>query len=346
MSKQKYLFFYSLTVFCLIIISCRSNRRNPDISGVKVNKVNIIRFERELFNSDTAHWAAAMGNLYKKYPDIMEVFTEQVMRFGPPDKPKALTGLKNYTGNRYIREVYNDCQKIYPDMKTEENAITEAFRHIKYYYPKDTLPHVYTVLSNFSTPTVFTYENGLGISLDMYLGVNYRIYDSIPDYPDYLKKRFTREFILPDVVKTVFEKKYDYDKMTDQTMLSQAIFLGKQLYFLDMVTPNMPDTLKIGYSKDQMKWCVDNAGLIWNHVVTHEILYNTKGARNDKYLKDAPFTNDEDVPRESSPRLGEWVGWQIVRQYMDNNPDVTPQQLFEDKDYKKILALSKYKPKI
>ena len=346
MLKQKYLFFYSLVVFCLIIISCRNSRKNPDISGVKVNNVAVIRFEKELFNLDTSKMEASVAALCKKYPDIAEVFTDEVMRFGPPGKFKAINGLKNYISNRYIREVYNDAQKIYPNMKPEESAITEAFRHIKYYYPKDTLPHVYTVLSNFSTPTVFTYENGLGISLDMYLGVNYRIYDSIPDYPDYIKLRFTREYIVPDVVKALFEKKYDYDKMTDQTLLSQAIYLGKQLYFLDIITPDMPDTLKIGYSKSQMKWCNDNSGLIWNHLVTHDLLYNTKGSRNDKYLKDAPFTNDEDVPRESSPRLGEWVGWQIVKQYMDNNPDITPQQLFEDKDYKKILTLSKYKPKI
>jgi len=346
MSKQKYLIFYSLLIFSLIIISCRNNRRNPDVSGIKVNKVAIVRFDRELFQADTAHWAAAMASLYKKYPAILEVFTEQVMRFGIPDKPKAIIGLKNYISNKNTREVFNDCQKIFPDMNKEEGALTEAFRHIKYYYPNDTLPHVFTVMSFFSTLSAFTYENEVGISLDMYMGANYHIYDSLPDYPDYIKQRFTREYIVPDVVKTIFEKKYDYDKMTDQTLLSQAIYLGKQLYFLDLITPAMPDTLKIGYTKDQLKWCNDNAGYIWNHLVTDELLYNTKGTRNDKYLKDAPFTNDADVPRESSPRLGEWVGWQIVRQYMDNNPDITPQQLFEDKDYKKILTLSKYRPKI
>jgi hypothetical protein len=42
--------------------------------------------------------------------------------------------------------------------------------------------------------------------------------------------------------------------------------------------------------------------------------------------------------------LGTWVGWQIVRKYMDRNPKVTLQELMADDDYQKIFNESKYKP--
>jgi hypothetical protein len=40
-----------------------------------------------------------------------------------------------------------------------------------------------------------------------------------------------------------------------------------------------------------------------------------------------------------------WVGWQIVRKYMQENKDVTLQQLMAQKDAQYILNGSKYKPK-
>ncbi len=64
------------------------------------------------------------------------------------------------------------------------------------------------------------------------------------------------------------------------------------------------------------------------------------------YLTDGPFTAGLGDKNESAPKLGVWIGWQMVRKYMLENPDVTLQQLMADTDAQKILVKSKYKPKI
>ena len=64
-----------------------------------------------------------------------------------------------------------------------------------------------------------------------------------------------------------------------------------------------------------------------------------------KYLTDAPFTPGLGDHNESAPKLGIWIGWQIVKKYMDKNPDVTLQQLMKETDAQKILHASRYKPK-
>ena len=63
-----------------------------------------------------------------------------------------------------------------------------------------------------------------------------------------------------------------------------------------------------------------------------------------KFLNPAPFTPGVGEKNDSAPRLAVWTGWQIVKQYMDNNPNVTLQQLMGDNDAQKILNGSKYKP--
>jgi uncharacterized protein YjaZ len=42
--------------------------------------------------------------------------------------------------------------------------------------------------------------------------------------------------------------------------------------------------------------------------------------------------------------VGQWLGWQIVRSYMENNDDVTLEQLLA-MNTKTIFENSKYKPK-
>jgi hypothetical protein len=39
------------------------------------------------------------------------------------------------------------------------------------------------------------------------------------------------------------------------------------------------------------------------------------------------------------------LGWQIVRNYMKNNPKVTFQQLMEEEDAQKIFSKSNFKPR-
>jgi hypothetical protein len=62
-----------------------------------------------------------------------------------------------------------------------------------------------------------------------------------------------------------------------------------------------------------------------------------------KYTSDGPFTSV--LSKQAPARIGHWVGWQIIRQYMNNNPDVSLEQLMQENDAQAILKKSKYKPR-
>ncbi len=49
--------------------------------------------------------------------------------------------------------------------------------------------------------------------------------------------------------------------------------------------------------------------------------------------------------KDAPAMIGNWVGWQILRSYMNNNSDVSLQDLLAEMDAKKILKFSGYKPK-
>ena len=59
-------------------------------------------------------------------------------------------------------------------------------------------------------------------------------------------------------------------------------------------------------------------------------------------MTDAPFTAG--FAAESPGRLGAFIGWQIVREYMKESDGSTLKQLMENTNSQQILKVSKYKP--
>ena len=61
-----------------------------------------------------------------------------------------------------------------------------------------------------------------------------------------------------------------------------------------------------------------------------------------KFTGEGPFTTG--FVKESPARTGVWIGWNIVKKYMDKNANISLDQLMHETDAQKILSLSKYKP--
>ena len=78
-------------------------------------------------------------------------------------------------------------------------------------------------------------------------------------------------------------------------------------------------------------------------LIDQELLYSSDPLVIRKYMQDGPFTAG--LPEGSPAMLGKWVGWQIVRNYMQKNDDVTLSNLFGVTDSQVILSQSGYKPK-
>ena len=73
------------------------------------------------------------------------------------------------------------------------------------------------------------------------------------------------------------------------------------------------------------------------------MLYTTDQAEIIKFTSEGPFTSA--LSKEAPPRIGHWIGWQLVRQYMNNNPKTSLQNLINEVDAQTILTKSKYKPR-
>jgi len=230
-------------------------------------------------------------------------------------------------------------------MEKQNAELTDAFRRIKYYYPDKSLPKVYAYFSGFKAQTTIG-DGYFGIGLDMFLGANSRFYPALREtFPHYLSRRFTPYYIAPRVVEGIAREDMFPENESDKTLLSKMIYAGKVLYFMDHILPNTADTLKIGYTASQIKWCTEFEGQIWGYFLEENLLYETDYQKIQTYVNEAPFTPGLGEHNESAPKLGIWAGWQIVKKYMAEHKEVTLQQLMAQGDAQKILNESKYRPK-
>lgn len=320
---------------------------------IKKMKIYIIPFVVSLF-------FLSCGQKSKIEKAVAEVPVElKVVRFDKlffESQPKDLNKLKNEfpfffplgnddevwlekMQNAQWRELYSEVQKKYADFEPTKSELTSLFQHIKYYFPKTKTPKIITVISEMDYNNKAIYADSLVlISLEMYLGKEHKFYQ----FPNYIKQNFEQEQIMPDVVSGFF--KYKTTPNQEKSLLSDMVYAGKELYLKDMFLPDYSDADKMGYTPEQIKWCEENESYIWRYFIEKEMLYSDDQKLIPRFINPAPFSKFYlEIDNESPGRVGSWIGWQIVRSYMNNN-EVSLQGLLKA-NAKEIFEKSKYKPK-
>lgn len=324
-----------------IFFSCKQDKK-PDVSEIKV-AIKIQRFDQDLFQGKGKNVAQTDLALRNKYGFFYEDFTQRMVGDQKLNSIEILAIL-------YKDQAYTDLNKevdsVYPNLNNIEEELSQSFKYIKYYYPKTKIPKFVSYLSGFAYQVTLG-NDYLGIGLDMFLGKNSKFYPAIvQSVPMYASRRFTPQYIVPRVNEVFAREELFKERDEDQNLLSKMIYNGKILYFLDQVLPETtPDSVKIGYSAKQMEWSKNFEGNIWGLLLQNELIYQSDMQKIQVFISDGPFTPGIGDKKESAPKLGYFIGWQIVRKYMAENPSINLQQLMADTDYQKILTKSRYKPK-
>lgn len=339
---MKHIQIYLIFTICLGIYSC-DNKKTADVSDIKLN-ISIQRFDKE-FDQVGAD-VAGQQTLRNKYEWFYDDYTGGMLGVGTIADPQFGANVSAVVGNTDYKELKAATARTFPSLETQEEEITHAFKTIRYYYPKQKFPRLISFISGFAVQTPVG-NDYIGIGLDMFLGKSgEKFYPALrQSIPHYIARRFSPEYISLRVAEVFLREEMFPERDEDRTLISKMIYNGKILYMMDQLFPDKTDSLKIGYTKEQLEWCTENEGGIWAYLLQNDLLYNSDYMAIQKYLAEAPFTPGLGENSSSAPKLGIWVGWQIIKEYMDRNPDVTIPELMAETDAQKILKASKYKPK-
>ena len=314
--------YFLLLIFCFVLFSCdKKSKVEKEVEKIPV-KLKVIRFDKAFFETKPQD----LQNLKAEYP------------FFFPEGENDTVWVEKMQ-NPLWRELFQEVEKKYPNFDSQTEEIEALFKHLKYYFPNTILPVVYTVIAEMDYNNKVIYANDkMVIALELYLGKGHKFYQ----FPDYLKQNFEPRQLLPDIVTNYSLRKIP--PSSDKILLSQMIYYGKQLYLKDITLPDYTDAEKIGYTPEHITWCKENESYMWRYFIDKELLYSSDSKLPNRFINLAPFSKFYlEIDNESPGRVGTWIGWQIVRSFMENN-EVSLQEMLKMNE-KELFEKSKYKPK-
>lgn len=322
---KKSLQYFFIALLAIAFLSCADDKKIAE----EIKKVPVVlivkRFDKEFAESDTTD----LAKLKASYPYLF-----------PTQFSDSLWKAKLNTDTLQL-ELEQEVLAKFEDFAVFEDSLELMFKHAKYYLPRLTVPQVVTVISEVDyNNRVILSDSLLLLGLDNYLGSGHRFYAGLPNY---VSKGLAPEFMLSDITGAMAKKVNHYPR--NRTFLSRMIYYGKELYLKDKLIPWQSDGQKIGYTLEELNWANENEEQIWRYFIENELLYNTDTELEKRFLDPAPFSKFRlELDSETPGRLGRYIGWQIVRAYADNYPDMPVQDVLEA-PAEEIFKKSNYKPK-
>jgi len=340
------LFLLPAAILLACLAGCGKGKDIPDVSNITI-PVEMKRFERDLFSLDTNNMAAGLANLETDYGEFGDLFFRKIL--GSKDSTVAPEGheafVRGFITYPAVRHLYDTCQVVFPNLDGLKKDFGQAFQFYKYYFPLQPLSgEVVTYISEYSIGGFLYDGNSIGVGLDFNLGEKYpyqQYNPTNPNFSQYLTSSFNKDHIVQKSMKLLVQDLNG--PPSGNRLLDFMIHNGKELYILDHLLPYAPDSVKLEYSQPQVDWCNENEANIWAYLVSENLLYSTAWKDFRKLVEYSP--NSPGMPDEAPGRTANWLGWQIVKAYMEKHPGISFEELIALKDSQAIMDGSKYKPR-
>lgn len=327
-----------LLLTILLAAGCNWFSNKPDVSHIEVD-FKLIPFYEELFSISPDSIESQIEPLREKYPNYLTAYSEGVIGVGHPDDDEYAGNLSKFLTYEPNQQVLDTCKMVFSDKEALKQEISQAFRHYKYYYPEREVPDVYLHISGFNQSMVVD-SGWVSASVEKYLGSDCIFYEWL-ETPLYLRQNMEPENLVPDVMKAIGMTEYSYNDSIDD-LISQMVYHGKILHFVEHTIPDIPDTILFGYSEEQMEWCENNEGFMWQSIVENKHLFSTDPMLIRKYVGAAPFTSV--FGQESPGRTGRYIGYKLMESWAKRNSEEDFKDMMEEADPHRIMSQAGYRP--
>ncbi|MGC4130186.1 MAG: gliding motility protein GldB [Bergeyella sp.] len=323
-------FFRNMAVVSVFVFSFQSCKKeavknwNAEIKN-PVQNIEFTDLSKELYDP-----AVSLETFKSKYPWFQGTVTDEDFEIRRKD-PEEI-------------KIYKEAiAKI--DQTKLKKELTSLFSHIAFYFPEFKAPKVYlysSALQGISEPIIYHPQNNfLFIDITGFMGEKDANYKGVETY---FTLSMNPSNIVPKVSQILAEQFVPYDA-GHQKFIDLIVYQGKLMTLQDAFLPELPDYLKINYTKEQYDWAVSNEVNIWDYFVENDLIFSDDERLTDRFIAPGPFSKFyTEIDNESSPQVGIFTGWQICRKFYKEKPE-TPLADFLKMDAQTIFNQAVYKPK-
>jgi hypothetical protein len=332
-----------LVLFSIPLLwGCSSDRLDIAIPDVEV-QIAYHRLDLELAQAKSPQDIKRINKSYlEKIPELYTFYIRGCLQAGNPEDTSVVSALTQFLADDYMKKVHEGLLSEFADLSAHTQRIDDAFRYLNYYFPEGQLPQHVVFYNSTFTNSVVSSDKEIGIGIERYLGKDHPVIKDLPEqyFYQYIKDKMDIRYLERDVIMSWLSANYLGEIDESGTVAEQLIAWGKLVYLTEACLPSVHKSILLRYSEDEFDWAEKNEAAFWKFLVEENVLFKREHKFAQNIFQEGPFTPGLPIEEKSSPRLGMYMGWKIVKNFMNQSKQVTVSDLIST-DYKQILRTYK-----
>lgn len=238
-----------------------------------------------------------------------------------------------FYNSEYIQEIEAEKEKIRKHLPKHEQRVNKAFQYFSHYFGDTLLPDYIFYINKLFTHVTCS-ENNIAVGLENYISPESEIMKSIPgdQFHQWQRDRMNEKYLERDILLSWVQVQL-FDEI-DGNLAEHFIQAGKILYILNAMFPKESEAYVLRYSDEAYDWAVKNEESVWNYLVAEQMLFKSDESVRVNFLNEGPKTVG--LADDAPDRVGQYLGYKIVKGYMLKNKTLSLSELLETK-YNNIL---------
>lgn len=323
MNKIKSISLNLLVVF--ILYACNSNLLDVKLNNAPVS-IEFINVDKQLGDSSIDVVKTKIELLKSQLGNLFLFELAHNIRENINDSSYHL--VYDFYQSEYISNLEKEKEKIYQKLPEHQKNMNLAFQYLSFHFGDSILPkQIFYINMLFSQITCS--KKNIAVGLENYISPNSPVIQLIPGSELYQWQRdrmdiqfLERDVLLAWIQVNLFEE-------LDGKLAEHIVQAGKVMYILNAVFPKADESYILRYSKSSYDWAVENESLVWNYLVQQQLLFKTDMGIRVNFLNEGPTTVG--LPDESPDRMGQFLGYQMVKGFMHKHKTLSLQGLLDTK---------------
>ena len=316
--------YFSLLLFFLV--SCSHNRLDIDVSKSKL-EIPFVNLDSMLVHTNKSDISVVFNKYAGASDGVLAYQLVHCLGIGGFKDSSSLNRIEVFRNDPYIKRLESNISHTFLFKNEMQNQIIDGFKHLAYHLPSQHFPQQIFYLNSLFVSNVYCTDSEVGIGLERYLGPNTDVIKELPsqEFFQWMKDGMLKEYIPRDVLAEWIATNVVPED--EGTFAEKMIRWGKIIYLTEAAFPEIDKHVLFRYTKNGYAWADHNEASIWKYIVNQDLLFSKNERDHANFLHEGPFTVG--LPEKSPDRLGQYLGWKIVHEFMQKNESVSLSKLIK-----------------
>ncbi len=334
------------TIIILCAVSCCDDKWSVNPDDVQLGREFRVRKFYKDIQDLPPNDSVAVDKLIRVYGDFWVDYSEVILKIGAFNDTATVSELRRFLKHESTVETLAaiDTTSGSPDKISQvSKELENSFKRFHALMPSEPIPDIILMPSGFNN-SVYPREDYLAVGLEMFIGHDHPILEKLPPdmFPLYRRMRMHPDLLSISAFRGWMLVNFQNRGYTGQMLADDILYWGKVLWLTKKCMPKMHEHLFLDWTPQDLEWAKANEYAIWIELQPSDVIFETNRTVYNRWLIEGPFTRAGSIPQESPDKLGIWMGWQIIEDYMKANPNTTIDELFDERD--PSVFLRTYRP--